>query len=105
MNVEIESNKSVKRIEMIEGSKLSFKAPSTSSLRKTLLKSGKFKPSFGPLTNPRAQAMIVTATIATRNANGFFRDMRKAEMARPRIVRKAGLPRAPNFTNVHRAEK
>src|SRR5437667_4297505 len=60
MNVEMESNRSVKRIAIIDGNKLSFKAPSTSSLKKTLLKSGKLKRFGGATTNPRAHANSVT---------------------------------------------
>src|SRR5882762_8587842 len=100
MKVEMESNKSVKRIEMIEGNRASLNAPRMSSLKKTLLKSGRLRKFAGAFTRQRAQAVIVTTVIARRNANGLFRDIRKTEIASPRMVSSAGLPSAPSFTKV-----
>src|ERR1051325_281064 len=100
MKVEIESNKSVKRIAMIDGNRLNFKAPIASSFRKTLLKSGRVKTFGGAGTDPTAQAISVIKTIVTRKANGFLRDIRKIETATPAIVSSAGLPSDPILTNV-----
>src|ERR1043165_733136 len=92
--------KSVKRIAMIEGSRLNFKAPSTSSFRKTLLKSGRLKICGGAVTDPTAHAINVIKTIVTRKAKGFLRDIRKIETATPTIVSSAGLPSEPIFRSV-----
>jgi len=89
MNVEIESKRSVNRIAMIDGSKLNFNAPKISSLKNTVPKSGRLNIRGGAVTRPKAQATTVTTTIALRKANGFFRDIRKTEIATPRIVSSA----------------
>src|SRR6266536_65765 len=81
-----------------------LKAPSTSSLRKTLLKSGRLNGRAGVPTNPRDHAMMVTMTIAARKAKGFFREIRKTETATPTIVSRAGLPNAPSLTKVTGSE-
>src|SRR5258708_17719254 len=100
MKVEMESNKSVKRIETIEGTRASFKAPKISSLKKTLLKSGRLKICEGVLTRPRVQAIMVTVAIARIKAKGFFLDIRNDATAIPRIVNSAGFPSAPSLTKV-----
>src|ERR1043166_1733426 len=98
MNVEIESNRSVNRIAMIDGTRLNFSAAKISSLRNTVLKSGRLSMRGGADTKPNAHAIAVTTTIVARKANGFRRDIRKIEIATPRIVRSAGLPSDPILT-------
>src|SRR5256886_4857168 len=104
MNVEMESNRSVKRIAMIDGNKLSFKAPSTSSLEKALLESGKLRRFGGDTTNARAHANSVTITMVARKAKGLFREIRNTEMPTPRIVSRAGFPISPILTKVTGSE-
>ena len=89
---------------MIDGSRLNLSAPRTSSLKNTLLKSGRVKTCVGALSIPRAQAKIVTRIMAARNANGFFRDIRNTEIPIPTIVSSAGFPNAPSFTSVTGSE-
>src|SRR5262245_64704473 len=100
MKVEIESNKSVNRIAMIEGARLNFSAPKISSLRNTVLKSGRLSRRGGDTTKPKAHAIAVTTTMVVKKANGFRRDIRKIEIATPRIVSSAGLPSDPILTKV-----
>src|ERR1051326_7793970 len=56
MNVEIESKRSVNITAMIAGARLSFSAPRISSLKKTLLKSGRLNSCGGRVSRPSAHA-------------------------------------------------
>ncbi len=100
MKVEIESKRSVKRIEMIAGRSESFSAPRTSSFRKTLPKSGALKNFSGAFTKPASHATIVTRMMPERNASELFFFRSQTVSMSPKTVSRDFKSRVPSFTKV-----